>query len=100
MIAGLLQPDAGDIQLDGKSVLSLPPERRSAVMVFQEHALFPFMNVGSNVGFGLRVRGVGKAEIRRRVDQMLELVQLPGGAAALPGNCRVVSGNGLPWPGR
>jgi ABC-type Fe3+/spermidine/putrescine transport system ATPase subunit len=84
MIAGLLQPDAGDVQLDGKSVLSLPPERRSAVMVFQEHALFPFMSVGSNVGFGLRVRGVDKAEIQRRVDQMLQLVQLPGVAGRSP----------------
>jgi ABC-type Fe3+/spermidine/putrescine transport system ATPase subunit len=79
-----LQPDAGDIRLDGKSVLSLPPERRSTVMVFQEHALFPFMSVGSNVGFGLRVRGVGKAEIQRRVDQMLQLVQLPGVAGRSP----------------
>jgi ABC-type Fe3+/spermidine/putrescine transport system ATPase subunit len=84
MIAGLLQPDAGDIRLDGKSVLALPPEKRSAVMVFQEHALFPFMSVGSNVGFGLRVRGVGKAERSRRVDQMLELVQLPGVAGRSP----------------
>jgi ABC-type Fe3+/spermidine/putrescine transport system ATPase subunit len=84
MIAGLLQPDAGDVLLDGKSVLSLPPERRSAVMVFQEHALFPFMSVGSNVGFGLRVRGVGRTEIQRRVDQMLQLVQLPGVASRSP----------------
>ncbi len=84
MMAGLLEPDAGDIRLDGKSLLSLPPERRSAVMVFQEHALFPFMSVGGNVGFGLRVRGVGKAEIGRRVQQMLELVQLPNVAGRSP----------------
>lgn len=78
MIAGLLRPDAGDIRMDGKSVLDVPAEKRNTVMVFQQHALFPFMNVGDNVAFGLRVRGLGKKEIHRRVEEMLALVQLPG----------------------
>lgn len=78
MIAGLLRPDAGDIRLDGKSVLDVPTEKRNIVMVFQQHALFPFMNVGDNVAFGLRVRGLEKKEIHRRVEEMLALVQLPG----------------------
>ena len=78
MIAGLIAPTSGDILFDGASVLEMPAERRSAVMVFQEHALFPFMSVSQNVGFGLQVRGVEKREIRRRVEAMLDLVRLPG----------------------
>ena len=78
MLAGLLTPDRGDIRFDGRSVLTVAPERRGAVMVFQKHLLFGHMNVADNVGFGLKMRGVEKREITRRVSQMLELVQLPG----------------------
>ncbi len=78
MIAGLLAPDAGDIRFDGRSVLAIPAEQRGAVMVFQKHLLFPHMNVAENVGFGLKMRGVGKREIARAVSAMLELVQLGG----------------------
>lgn len=78
MIAGLLQPTSGDIRFAGRSVLAIPPERRGAVMVFQKHLLFPHMNVAENVGFGLKMRGMAKAEIARRVSTMLELVQLAG----------------------
>ncbi len=76
-IAGLLQPTRGDIRFDGESVLPVPAERRSAVMVFQEHALFPYMNVEQNVGFGLKMRSVDSWTIRRQVRDMLELVRLP-----------------------
>lgn len=78
MIAGLLAPTSGDICFDGRSVLTIPPERRGAVMVFQKHLLFPHMNVADNVGFGLKMRGVAKADIERRVSAMLDLVQLTG----------------------
>jgi ABC-type Fe3+/spermidine/putrescine transport system ATPase subunit len=78
MITGLLQPTAGDILFDGESVLEIPTEKRGAVMVFQKHLLFPTMNVAQNVGFGLKMAGVDKAEINRRVTEMLELVELPG----------------------
>lgn len=78
MIAGLLTPTSGDICFDGRSVLAIPPERRGAVMVFQKHLLFPHMNVAENVGFGLKMRGVAKAEIAQRVSAMLDLVQLSG----------------------
>jgi ABC-type Fe3+/spermidine/putrescine transport system ATPase subunit len=84
LIAGLLAPDSGDIRFDGRSVLSLPAERRSAVMVFQEHALFPFMSAGANVAFGLKLRGLAPKDIRRRVNDMLELVRLPGLASRMP----------------
>jgi len=78
MIAGLLSPTSGDIQFDGESMLKTAPEKRGAVMVFQNHLLFPYMSVGENVGFGLKMRGVQKKTIRKIIAEMLELVQLPG----------------------
>ena len=78
MITGLLQPTAGDILFDGTSVLTVPTERRHAVLVFQSHLLFPTMTVGQNVGFGLKMARVEKPEIKRRVDEMLERVELSG----------------------
>ena len=77
-LAGLLQPSEGDIRFDDRSVLGVPPERRGAVMVFQEHALFPFMNVAANVGFGLKMRRIDPAAIRSRVAEALAAVQLGG----------------------
>jgi ABC-type Fe3+/spermidine/putrescine transport system ATPase subunit len=78
MIAGLLEPTAGDVAFNGRSVLPIPTEKRSAVMVFQNHLLFPHMTVEDNVGFGLRMRGEKKADIAGRVSEMLALVKLPG----------------------
>ena len=85
MIAGLLVPSAGDIRFDDRSVLEIAPEQRGAVMVFQKHLLFPNMTVAENVGFGLKMRGVEKAVIQRRVEEMLALVQLPGYGQRKPG---------------
>ena len=84
MIAGLLAPSGGDILFDGRSVLDIPAERRSAVMVMQKTLLFPYMTVGENVGFGLTIRGVDKAAVRRQVDEMLARVHLPGSARLRP----------------
>ena len=78
MITGLLAPSQGDVLFDGRSILNIPTEKRGAVMVFQKHLLFPTMNVAQNVGFGLRMQGVNKREIDRRVSEMLERVHLPG----------------------
>lgn len=78
MIAGLLPPDQGDITFNGRSVLTIPAEKRGAAMVFQNHLLFPTMNVFDNVAFGLKMRGEPKAVIRQRVEEMLEMVKLPG----------------------
>ena len=78
LIAGLLYPTHGDITFDGVSVLDIPPEKRGAVMVFQNHALFPYMNVLDNVGFGLRMRRVHIEEIRTRSKAMLDMVHLLG----------------------
>jgi ABC-type Fe3+/spermidine/putrescine transport system ATPase subunit len=77
IIAGLLRPDAGDVRFDGQSILRTPPERRGAVMVFQNHLLFPTLTVGENIGFGLKMRGLPRPEIAARVAEMLALVQLP-----------------------
>lgn len=78
MIAGLLRPTVGDITFDGQSVLGIPAEKRGAAMVFQNYLLFPYMSVGDNVGFGLRMRHVKKDIIKKKVVAMLELVRLPG----------------------
>ena len=78
IIAGLESPDQGQVFLDGTDVTELPPDKRNVNMVFQNYALFPHMNVGDNVGYGLRLSGTPRAEIQKRVAQMLELVRLPG----------------------
>jgi ABC-type Fe3+/spermidine/putrescine transport system ATPase subunit len=77
-VAGLLTPAAGDILIDGKPVEGLAPEKRDAVMVFQEPLLFPFMNVAQNVGFGLRMRGLKTAAAEIRVRDILALTRLEG----------------------
>jgi ABC-type Fe3+/spermidine/putrescine transport system ATPase subunit len=84
LIAGLLTPDAGDIAFDGQSVLAQPPEQRGAVMVFQNHLLFPHLSVAENVGFGLRMRGVPRAQITSRVHDMLTMVQLSDAGSHRP----------------
>ena len=76
MIAGLLIPDAGRIEIGGKDVTSLPPYRRSTSLVFQNYALFPHMSVHANVAFGLRMHDVAKDETKRRVDDILAMVGL------------------------
>ncbi|MBB4301663.1 spermidine/putrescine transport system ATP-binding protein [Rhodobium orientis] len=78
MIAGFLEPTSGDLLIKGRSMLDVPPNKRPVSMVFQHLALFPMMNVGANIGFGLRRRGVAKAEIAKRVEAVLERVGLPG----------------------
>jgi putative spermidine/putrescine transport system ATP-binding protein len=77
LIAGLLEPSSGDIAFDGRSVLRDRPEVRGAVMMFQGGLLFPHLNVADNVGFGLRMRKLPKAQIAARVAEMLKLVRLP-----------------------
>ncbi len=75
-LAGLLPLTGGRITLDGKRIDDLPPEKRGFGMVFQNYALFPHMSVRRNIGFGLSMRKVGKAELTRRVDEAVRLVQL------------------------
>ena len=81
MIAGFIQPDAGEVRIGSKSMNGVPPNRRPVNMVFQHLALFPMMNVGDNVAYGLTRRGVSADEVKRRVGEMLERVNLPGAQA-------------------
>ena len=78
IIAGLEQPDAGSVWLDGREVTGLEPNQRDVNTVFQNYALFPHMNVAENIGYGLKLIKVPKSEIKKKVSQMLELVQLEG----------------------
>jgi putative spermidine/putrescine transport system ATP-binding protein len=78
MIAGFEKPDAGVILLGGKDVAQLPPYDRDVNTVFQDYALFPHMDVISNIEYGLRVKGVGKSERRERALEALKQVRLEG----------------------
>ena len=78
MIAGFEAPTEGRVWLGGRDVTRLPPYDRDVNTVFQDYALFPHMSVAENVGYGLRVKKVGKAERRSRVDEALDMVQLGG----------------------
>jgi len=76
MIAGLEEVTAGTIEIDGRDVTELAPRHRDIAMVFQSYALYPHMSVRDNLGYGLKVRRTQKAEIRKRVDEVAELLGL------------------------
>lgn len=78
LIAGFDQPTSGEILFNGQKINNVPANQRQVNTVFQDYALFPHMNVAENVAFGLQIRGVKKAEIKRRVQEALKLVQLEG----------------------
>ena len=85
IIAGLETPDKGQVLLSGTDMTHAEPNRRDVNTVFQNYALFPHMNVAQNIGYSLKLRKAPKEEIRRRVGEMLELVQLPGFEKRAPG---------------
>ena len=78
LVGGFLIPDSGEIAIDGERVTNVPSYRREIGITFQNYALFPHMNVAANVGYGLRMRRVAKAEIARRVADALALIKLAG----------------------
>ncbi|HTS20475.1 MAG TPA: ABC transporter ATP-binding protein [Casimicrobiaceae bacterium] len=78
LIAGFLEPDAGEVRIGGRSMRGVPPNHRPVNMVFQHLALFPMMSVGENVGYGLARRGLAASLIRERAAAMLRRVGLPG----------------------
>lgn len=84
MAAGFDRPTSGQIHLYGQEVSALPPYERDINTVFQDYALFPHMTVGDNIAYGLMVKKVSRAERTKRVDEMLELVQLSGFAGRKP----------------
>ena len=78
VIAGLLQPDEGAIFIGDQNITKLPSEKRGTVIVFQDHLLFPHLNVEQNIGFGLKMAKHPKKEIKEKVEEMLDLVKLKG----------------------
>jgi len=79
LIAGLAEPESGSVIIDGEDVTSLPAYRRNISVVFQELALFPHLDVGGNIAYGLFIRGVTRKERRRIIEETLEIVHLPSG---------------------
>ena len=92
MLAGFEAPSRGEIFIDEQAMSAIPPHRRPVNMVFQSYAIFPHLDVRANIAFGMRKSGLSKAEINARVDEMLELIKLPGyagrGATQLSGGER------------
>ena len=89
LIAGFMEPDGGEILVAGKRIAakgaSLPPERRNMAMIFQSYALWPHMTVGQNVAYGLEIRKVPKADLKKRVEAVLALTKLGTFADRYPG---------------
>jgi len=84
MIGGFEDPTTGQIILSGRDVTDLPPQKRDVNMMFQDYALFPHMTVGQNIAYGLKMRGIGKAEARGRAEAALDLVSLPDKIDQMP----------------
>ncbi len=84
LIAGLEHPDAGRVMIGGVDGTDIPPQRRGVGFVFQSYALFPHMNVRRNIAFGLEIRKLSRAEIDRRIDELLATVELEGLGHRLP----------------
>jgi putative spermidine/putrescine transport system ATP-binding protein len=77
-ICGFVELTGGSISVDGRDITRLPPDKRNIAMVFQSYALWPHMTVAQNMGYGLKLRGVGRAEIGRRIDELLAMLHLGG----------------------
>ncbi|MEU6235462.1 ABC transporter ATP-binding protein [Kitasatospora sp. NPDC047058] len=84
ILAGFEQHDSGQVLVDGADITAIPAHKRDAGMVFQSYSLFPHLTAADNVAFGMRMRGTGKAERRRRAHELLELVGLPQHADRYP----------------
>jgi sulfate/thiosulfate transport system ATP-binding protein len=84
LIAGLEHPDRGRVLIQGVDGTDIPPQRRGVGFVFQSYALFPHLNVRGNIAFGLQIRKLPRAEIERRIDELLATVELEGLGARMP----------------
>jgi putative spermidine/putrescine transport system ATP-binding protein len=84
-IGGFLAIDKGDITINGKSIASLPPEKRPTAMVFQNYNLWPHMSIYENLAFGLKLRKIPKDEIKCRIEGMLDMVKMQGAQKKYPG---------------
>ncbi len=85
MIAGLVEPSAGEILLDERPITDVPVHRRNIGMLFQNYALFPHMTVAENIAFGLETRGIKAAAVKERIARALDLVKLPEYGDRMPG---------------
>jgi iron(III) transport system ATP-binding protein len=84
ILAGLIEPDSGEIRLDGRDLTRVPARHRGFGIVFQSYSLFPNMTASENIAYGLKVRRQPVAAIRSRVAELLEMIGLPGSGAKLP----------------
>ncbi|MFL5760148.1 MAG: ABC transporter ATP-binding protein [Thermomicrobiales bacterium] len=84
MVAGLIDPTSGQIMFDDQVMNNVPPHRRNIGLAFQSHALFPHLSVAKNIAFGLEVKGRKKGEIKSRVDEMLNMIELRGYGDRMP----------------
>ena len=106
LIAGFVEPTAGQIFIADEDVTGLPPQKRSIGMVFQDYALFPHLTIADNIGFGLRERGVAKKERSARVAELLALIRLEELGTRYPGQLsggqqqRVALARALAYPPR
>ena len=77
-ISGFQEPTRGGVSIEGQDMVGIGPNKRPTALIFQNLALFPLMTVAENIAFSLEVRGVSKAQRRKRADELLELIPLPG----------------------
>ncbi len=96
MVGGFEALDGGDITIDGRSIVRLPPNKRPTAMVFQKYTLWPHMRVYDNVAFGLKLRRQPAAEIRRKVHEALEMVGLPDAGKRYRANSPAASSSASP----
>ena len=85
ILGGFERPTTGRVILGGEDVTFQPPEKRHVNMVFQDYALFPHMTVAQNISFGLELKGMSKADIRKRLDEIMTFLELDGFGARYPG---------------
>ena len=78
ILAGFEFPSSGEVYIDGQAMSSIPPNRRPVNMVFQNYAIFPHLDVRGNIAFGMRKAGLGRGELDARIEEMLDLIKLPG----------------------
>lgn len=84
IIAGLIEPTTGTVQVDDADITTMPPQRRGIGMVFQDYALFPHLTISENIGFGLKEHRYPRAEMDARVVELLQLIKLPDIGKRLP----------------
>ena len=100
-LAGLENVTEGSIRIGDKDVTHLAPKDRDIAMVFQNYALYPHMTVADNMGFALKISGMNKDEIRKRVEEAAKILDLDRSTStASPRRCRAVSGSASRWAGR